>query len=372
MKVLHIISGGDTGGAKTHVLTLLSELKNDIDVSLLCVMSGKFTEEAKGLGINTTIIKQSHRFSIGAIKEMKNHILKNDFDLVHCHGARANYIATILKIMGVKKPFLTTIHSDYLLDFSDNIYKKIIFTKINIFALKRFKNFCAITENFKSMLIDRGFNSEQIFTIYNGINVNKKIEFSTKKEFLNKYNVPDKEDYIYVGLCARLNHVKGIDTFLKSANELKNEKIIFLIAGSGEEKDKYINYKVQNNLDNLYFLDHINDIYSFYNSIDINTLTSLSESFPYALLEGALMKKTTIASSVGGIPEMIESRESGLLFDREDYKKLAALILEIKGDKILSEQLGEKFYDRVFNNFSSINMKNRHIEIYNKILNDRR
>ncbi len=58
MKVLHIISGGDTGGAKTHVLTILNQLKNEIDISLFCVMEGKFTKEAKELGIDTKIFKQ--------------------------------------------------------------------------------------------------------------------------------------------------------------------------------------------------------------------------------------------------------------------------------------------------------------------------
>ncbi len=372
MKVLHIISGGDTGGAKTHVLTILNELKKDIDVSLLCVMTGKFTEEAIDLGIETKVIEQSSRFSISSIKQMKEHIVKNNYDIIHCHGARANYIATILKMFGVKKPFLTTVHSDYLLDFSDNIYKKLIFTNINIFALKRFKYFCAITENFKSMLKERGFKDKKIFTLYNGININQNLEYISKNEFLEKYNVPNKDEYTYVGLCARLNYVKGIDTFLKMANELKDEKIIFLIAGSGDEKDKYFSYKNENNLENVYFLGHVSDIYSFYNVLDINTLTSLSESFPYALLEGGLMKKATVASKVGGIPEMIEDEVSGFLFEKENYKQLSNFILRLKYDNSLRENISNNFYDRIVNNFSSVKMKERHIEIYNEILNDRR
>lgn len=48
MKILHLISGGDEGGAKTHVLTLLSALiKKGINVELLCVMESSFTQEAK-------------------------------------------------------------------------------------------------------------------------------------------------------------------------------------------------------------------------------------------------------------------------------------------------------------------------------------
>lgn len=372
LKVLHIISGGDTGGAKTHVLTLLEELKKDIDVSILCVMEGKFTSEAIEKGIDIKIILQKNRFDFKSIRAMKEHILTNNFDIIHCHGARANYIATMLKLIGVKKPFLTTIHSDYLLDFTDNLYKKVIFTKINVFALKRFDYFCAVTENFKQMLNERGFSEKKIFTIYNGINTNIKHEVVDKKIFLEKYGLSYDENVLYVGIASRLNYVKGIETFLKCANELKNENIIFLIAGSGEEKDKYLKIKKDNDLKNVHFLGQIDDIFSFYNVLDINTLTSISESFPYALLEGGLMKKATTASKVGGIPEMIEDGVSGFLFEKEDYTTLSNLVVKLKNDKILRQNIGDNFYDRIINNFSSEKMKQRHIEIYKTILEDRR
>lgn len=372
MKVLHIISGGDTGGAKTHVLTLLNELKNEIDVSLLCVMEGKFTKEAIEQDIKTTIIYQKHRFDFGAISKIKKHITDNKFDLIHCHGARANYIATMLTLFGVKTPFLSTVHSDYLLDFSDNLYKKVLFTNINIFALKRFNYLCAITENFKTMLLDRGFKSQKIYTIYNGINTNMEINYIDKVDFLNKYGIKYERDTFYVGLCARLNYVKGIETFIKASNELRNYNIAFLIAGSGEEKEKYLELKRHYDLPDLHFLGQVDDIFSFYNAIDVNTLTSLSESFPYALLEGGLMKKATVASSVGGIPEMIENHKSGLLFKKEDYKALAELILSLKGDILTRNKLGEAFHDRIVENFSAQKMKETHIEIYKNILQEQK
>ena len=62
MKVLHFISGGDTGGAKTHVLTLLPKLKEiGVDVELLCIMEGVFTQEAQKLNIPVNIILQKKR-----------------------------------------------------------------------------------------------------------------------------------------------------------------------------------------------------------------------------------------------------------------------------------------------------------------------
>lgn len=46
MKVIHLISGGDSGGAKTHVLSLLQHLNQTITAQLVCFRDGLFAEEA--------------------------------------------------------------------------------------------------------------------------------------------------------------------------------------------------------------------------------------------------------------------------------------------------------------------------------------
>ena len=51
MKVIHLISGGDSGGAKTHVLSLLQNLNKTITAQLVCFRDGPFAEEARSLGI---------------------------------------------------------------------------------------------------------------------------------------------------------------------------------------------------------------------------------------------------------------------------------------------------------------------------------
>ena len=51
MKVIHLISGGDTGGAKTHVLSLLRDLNKTIFAQLVCFREGEFAQEAREMGI---------------------------------------------------------------------------------------------------------------------------------------------------------------------------------------------------------------------------------------------------------------------------------------------------------------------------------
>ena len=56
MKIMHLISGGDVGGAKTHVLSLLKGLGQTQTVRLVCFTGGAFADEALEMGIDTLVM----------------------------------------------------------------------------------------------------------------------------------------------------------------------------------------------------------------------------------------------------------------------------------------------------------------------------
>jgi len=375
MKVLHLISGGDTGGAKTHVITLLKALKDiNVEVKLLCIMEGVFTKEAEEIGIPIKIIPQVKRYDISVNKKIIDYINHSDFDLIHCHGARANYIAMFI-MDKIKPPMLTTLHSDYKLDFKDNLHKKIIYTPINALALRRFKNILCVTKAFKNMLIQRGFKKERIDVIYNGIDFNEEIVLYNRADFYNKCSIKYDEKKIYVGIAARLDIVKGVKYFIEMAVKLcrKYNNVEFIIAGEGSEFNKFKQYISDNNLkDRIHLVGFLRKkvINSFYNSIDVNMLTSLSESFPYALLEGARLKKATVSTAVGGIVEMIKDGENGFLVKPQDVDQLCEKVSILIENKQLRDKFGENFYSYAKENFSSEKMAATHKKIYQKIIKE--
>jgi Glycosyltransferase len=380
VKILHFISGGDTGGAKAHVLSLLDSLrKKNIDVELLCVMEGIFTEEARDMGIPVTIIPQEKRWDVSVIKKIKRFILDSGCDLVHCHGARANYIALFI-MNSVNVPMLTTLHSDYKLDFAGNFKKNLIFTPINAFALRRFKHILTVTNAFREMLIKRGFKEKRLNVIYNGIDFSKDISKLTKDEFLEHFGIKGGENTVYVGIAARFDAVKGVNIFLEGAKYLcekliPDADICFIVPGTGEFEEEYKNFVAENKLTKVHLLGHISDekiMNGFYNTVDINCLTSYSESFPYALLEGARAGKATAATAVGGIVEMIEDGKEGLLIPSGDSKAFAEAIRELYENKQLRAQYGKAFYEKAKARFSVESMAQTHIDIYNKIIKNER
>ncbi|MBC8586924.1 polysaccharide pyruvyl transferase CsaB [Paratissierella segnis] len=369
MKVLHLISGGDTGGAKTHIISLLKGLSNLIDAKVICFIEDTFYEDSKKAGINIEVYEQKSRSDLSVINRLTEEIKRENYSIIHCHGARANFIGMFLKHK-INKPMVTTIHSDYKLDFKDNFYKRLVYTTLNKFALKRFNYYIAISDSFKEMLVQRGFKRDRIFVAYNGIDIENKPIFVEKDEFFKRYNI-DYEGKLVVGILARLDLVKNHETFIRAAEKvLENRKdIIFLIAGEGNDEKRLKSLVKELKLEeNIYFLGFVNDPYSFLNAIDINVLTSLSESFPYVILEGARMKKTIISTKVGGITKLIKDGYNGYLIDVGDEDKLANRIEYLSNNKEEIRILGENLFTDVKENHSYKSMAEEHLKIYRNIL----
>lgn len=374
MKVIHIISGGDSGGAKTHLIALSKELVKHIDLKIVCFIEGDFYIEAKKLGLPVVLIKQKRRTDTFFSKELIKFLDEENPDVVHCHGARANF-SMFLNRRKIKCPTITTVHSDYRLDFKDNLYKYIIFTMLNKISLGAFDYYIGVSPEFKKMLIERGYKEEKIFSIFNGVDFNEELEIIPKDEFAKKYKLNISSDKVIVGNLSRLEVVKAVDVFVRGAKLAldENKNLHFLVAGDGTQKENLLNLAKELGIENdITFLGFTRDASSFLNYIDVNAITSHSESFTYSLLEGARARKASIASRVGGLPYLIKDNETGLLFDDNDCEKLKENILNYANDKSLREKMGDNLYNYAKENFSTDAMAKRHIEIYTEVIKNGR
>lgn len=368
MKVLHLISGGDTGGAKTHLYTLLKGLEEEISVSMVCFRPGEFLDGARALGIDARLVEQKNRFDMGALRAIVKMIEREKFDLIHCHGARANFNALYLR-RRVDIPMVTTLHSDYLLDFKDNFIKDKIFTPLNRYALTRFSYYIAVTEAFKQMLIERGFPEGKIFVVYNGIDMQKEEVHIDKEDLLARYHLERYRDRTLFVTAARLDVVKDHRSLLEAIAMRKEalKTAHFLIAGSGADEAYLKEYVAREGLSDLVsFLGQVDDPFSVYYAADVNVLTSVSESFPYALLEGAKAKLPFIATDVGGIDEM--AADAGFIFEPRDVETLSKLLVYALDHPEEMKERGRALYDFVNRHFSQIAMAQTHEAIYRRIL----
>lgn len=166
MRIVHIIGGGDTGGAKTHVLYLLKELSRHMEVKLISLRPGVFADDARAMGIDVTVVKSGNIFS--DIRKVTKMIADGGFDVVHSHGAKANMFSLLARRKAAL-PTVTTVHSDYRLDYMHSLPKRLTIGLMNSVAIHFIDNYVAVSGNFKEMLINRKFNPADIYVLYNGM-----------------------------------------------------------------------------------------------------------------------------------------------------------------------------------------------------------
>ena len=233
MKILHMISGGDVGGAKTHVLSLVSGLSKTETVHLVCFTEGDFAREARELGIPTTVIAGNNLVQIK--KRILAMIRHDGYEIMHCHGARANMVGMMLrKRAGI--PLISTVHSDYRLDYLGRPLANLTFGTINKMVLPRFDGWVGVSQGMTDLLASRGFDPQRIYTIYNGVDFSRPMNPVPREEFLKPYGFGT--DQVIFGIAARLNPVKDMTTLITAfSRAIKTcPHIRLLIAGEGEEE----------------------------------------------------------------------------------------------------------------------------------------
>ncbi len=367
LKIITLISGGDVGGAKTHVLTLLRELNKVIKADLICFREGDFAAEAREMGIPTAIVNSGRLFS--DLAELKRRIAEGGYDVIHCHGSRANFIASLLK-KSFDLPIITTVHSDPKLDYMGRPAGKLIYGNINQYSLKKLDYYIGVSDAMTDLLIDRGFSPDRLFTIYNGIDFTDRLGEFDRTAYLAWLGI-NSDECVVAGIAARLNPVKDVATLIRGFADAERDcpNLRLLIAGDGEQREILENLARELGVyEKTRFLGWVSNIGEFYKALDINTLTSLSETFPYALTEGAREWLPTISSRVGGVPYLIDDGVNGLLFPAGDYKKLGECLRTLAGDAEMRKAMGERLGRKARDCYSLEATRNTQLRIYETVL----
>ena len=368
MKVIHLISGGDSGGAKTHVLSLLQNLSKTIDVTMVCFMEGPFAQEARDLGIRTEVYPS--RNVLGTLRRLKAKVLEEGFDIIHCHGARGNMMGAMLR-RSTGLPVVTTVHSDYRLDYLGRPFSRISYGTINTLALRLLDYRIGVSDAMVDMLISRGFDPDKLFAIYNGLDFTLPPPAMDRASYFRSVGLQADEESVVAGIAARLDPVKDVSTLIRgfAKAHARCPRLRLLIAGDGKERSAL--EQLARDLGvapYVCFAGWIQDTNTFYQSIDINTLTSLSETFPYALTEGARAWLPTISSRVGGVPYLIDHGVNGLLFEPGDADMLSRHLVALAEDPVQRRHLGERLHQKAVTEYSLESTVQRQLEIYRVIL----
>jgi len=210
-------------------------------------------------------------------------------------------------------------------------------------------------------MINMPFAREKIVRVYNGVSDLEFIERAQARDLLLGEKAKRLENTTWVGTIAELTNNKGLEHSIRAINELVHDiavpQFTYVIIGDGEDKNKLSELIKKLNLNHVVFIkSRSRDAATLLKAFDIFLLPSLKEGLPYTLLEAGLAKLPSIASDVGGIPEIITNDVSGILIKPTKSADISSAIKTISENKELTNHYGETLYLNTKNIFSFENM----------------
>lgn len=356
MKVLFLNAGNETGGGMVHILQTLYALKEagDGEFVLAVLEEGEMKKRAEALGIHTVCFDQT-RFPF--LHALQSYIKEEQFTHIHTHGPRANVWMAFLKkrLRHLHCEWVATVHSNPLLDFVDRgIYGRLL-SNLHIRALRQTDKVITVCGELQGLLKDAGVTLPVMTTIRNGVVFSDDTEGKADKE--KQLDLGFLEEHIVFVQIARLEavkaHASALSAFKRVLGRYPFARLVIVGSGPLEAELKKMTERL--GIDHaVLFLGERHDVAEILRLAHITLLTSISEGFPYVLLEAAQAKRPIIATDVGDIRYLLHEKSVGWLVELGNEIGIVQAMEEAitaKKQGILKDK-GEALYDYAKENFS--------------------
>ena len=364
---MKIIFLGEAGSI--HTIRWVNSLSEKGIEVILVSLKGNF-DNAEKISKKVKVIylpfgtKLGYYLNVFALKKI---ISKEKPDLINAHYASG--YGTLGRLSGFNKKLLNVWGSD-VYDFPNEskLKKRIIEKNLKNYTAIASTSYC-MAEETKKYLENK---SKEIFITPFGVDTEK----------FKNLNIEKKENEITIGIVKTLTEKYGIEYLIKAIKELENildienyKKIRLLIYGKGELKNKLEDLTKELQIeDKVIFKGYISneDVPKALNEMDIFVVPSIldSESFGVAAVEAMACEIPVIASSVGGLKEVIVDKETGYLVPKKDHKEIAKYLKKLILDKNLRTSLGKNGRKRVLENYDWNSNVDYMIKIYREIVNE--
>lgn len=378
IRVAHVITRLVRGGAQEntfHTVRLANRDRYEVDLlaGLPLGAEGSMEDriEEAGVAIHRVphlLRKPAPLRDLWTLQQLTKIFQQNQYDIVHTHTSKAGLLGRLAAHRAGVPHIIHTPHGNVFQGyFNEAVTRTYVWMERH--AARRTKRIIELTPGGVEEHIEEGIGQrEQFRVIFSGIET-APFDDAIARRDLTRKELDFPEDAIIVGGVGRLERVKGFKHFIEAALKLveEEERVYFFHAGTGSQADA-LHYMAEPLGERFRFLGQREDIPNLMAAMDCMVLPSLNEGMGRVLLEAGAAATPVVATRVGGIPDVVDEDETGLLVEPGDpYALTDALRVLIKAPET-RHLMGQTARAKVVPHYSLESMVDQIEALYEEVL----
>lgn len=389
MKILYVITKSNFGGAQRYVHDLAIAAKAaEHDVLVAYGGEGPLGERLRAAGVRTVSIPELER-DVRASKDLRAFarlfalIRRERPDVLHLNsskvgglGGLAGRLANVLEqssrlIRRTPRParIIFTGHG-WAFNEERNDLERFVIGLAHWLTIALSHRTITVSRRTREQIAKIPFTWHKLTLVYNGVGPVKTLAKKRALERIFPNGIPPLPSGkpVVVGTLAELHRNKGLSYAIEGMALLAKQSpvpFVFLILGEGEERASLESLVRRHGLEkHVHLVGYREAGTELLSAFDIFLLPSITEAFPYAILEAGKVGLPVVASAVGGIPEVIDDMDSGILIQTRNPNEVARAIEYLLEDPERRKKLGAKIEARIGDRFDIGTMTKETFAVY--------
>jgi L-malate glycosyltransferase len=357
---LHIDTARTWRGGQSQVLTTVMGLRALGHRTLLVAHSeGELRQRAKE-GLDLLALAPKTEMDLTAAWRLSRILKQLKPDIVHAHdphGVAMAGLALSMSTQLAKPPLVAARRVDFHLRGSS----------LSRWKYRQVDCFLCASEAIRQMLIGDGVPAARAVTVHEGIDL-ERVEAAPPANLHAELWLPHHAPI--VGNVAALVPHKGQRHLIEAARLVLPQvpDARFVIAGEGELRPALERQIKDHHLEKHVLLAGFRpDVLSLHKAFDIFVMSSVTEGLGTSLLDAMAAGKSVVATTAGGIPEVVVDGETGFLVPPRDHDAMAGAIVTLLKDDALRHRMGEAGRARVRAIFSAERMVQETLRVYQRV-----
>jgi glycosyltransferase involved in cell wall biosynthesis len=381
-KILYVITKASWGGAGMYVYDLATNLDTkSFDVSVALGAEGTLKDLLEDKGIKTHPVESLKRdfslfLDLVSFWRLFKLFRKERPHIVHLNSSKIGGVGSLAGRLARVPKIIFTVHGWPFNE--DRRWIVQIFIRMFSYLTAVFcHKLIVISKKDHKQALSFPFVKYKFILIPNGIkHPNFLPRDQARRLLLQETNLSEIDtEKMWLGMVGELHRNKGHIYAIKAVEILRDSgtNVALIIVGEGEERLSLEQHVREKKLGDHVFIpgntfDNVgpNKGSVLMKAFDIYILPSLKEGLPYTVLEAGDARLPVIATSVGGIPDIIEDMHSGMLVRKKNAKEIADAISYLAREPEKRQQFGDYLNNTVSSNFSLYSMISKTSELYNE------